>query len=214
MTSASRTNTRLTSGRSRPSLSRLTPTTALISPTCKFCKTWALSVAFRSEWMYEQRTPPSSCRYVVISSASRLLTVRMMVFSFLSSCDASWRSTSSRTPSFLECTEITGSRQKVGRMTISGTSTGRPASLAAFELHTFSRACGVADRKTVWETLPQNSSLVSGLFSIADGSLKPCFTSFSFLALSPKYIAEICGMVMWDSSKTTRRSSSNQSKRV
>ena len=127
MTSASRTNTRLTSGRSRPSLNRLTPTTALISPTCKFCKTWALSVAFRSEWMYEQRTPPSSCRYVVISSASRLLTVRMMVFSFLSSCDASWRSTSSRTPSFLECTEITGSRQKVGRMTISGTSTGRPA---------------------------------------------------------------------------------------
>ena len=70
-----------------------------------------------------------------------------------------------------------------------------------------SYAPGVAETKTIWLTLPRNSSKRSGRLSIADGSRKPKSTSVCLRERSPSYMPPICGTVWCDSSMKTTKSS-------
>ena len=61
--------------------------------------------------------------------------------------------------------------------------------------------------KIRWPMRAQNSSILSGRLSSAEGSRKPCSTSVSLRARSPLYMPCSWGTVTWLSSMTTMKSS-------
>ena len=159
--SASRIATRVISGISRPSLSRLMPTS-----TSNTSRRISLMISARSrvsisEWRYLTLTP-FSARYSVRSSAIRFVsvvtrTLFLLPVSFLISARRSsiWPS--------VGLTSTSGSRRPVGLMTCSALSSSCSCSYLP----------GVAEQKSIWSILASNSSKFRGLLSRADGSLKP-----------------------------------------
>ena len=193
--SASRMATRLTSGRSRPSRSRLMPTTTSMEPRRR-----SLMISIRSKvstsWCIYLTLTPCSVKKSVRSSAIFLVRVVTRTRSFFAvralispSRSVTWPSTGR--------TEMSGSSRPVGRMTC----------CAICVLFFRSYSPGVADTNTIWFSFDSTSSNLSGRLSNAEGRRKPYSTSVFLRAKSPPYIARTWGRVTWLSSTKSRKSS-------
>ena len=179
---------------SSPSLSRLIPTSTSNLPSRRSLIISIRSIVLTSECRYLTLTPIPS-KYSVRRSAIFLVRVVTRTLSFFSTrfCISAYRSS---TCPFIGRTSILGSNSPVGLMTCS--------TIRALQFR--SSSPGVAETNTAWFSFAQNSSKLSGLLSKADGSLNPYLTRFSFLALSPAYIALTWGSVTCDSSTNIRKS--------
>ena len=187
--SASRIITNETSGRSNPSLNKLTPTKTLKSPSLNPLKILTLSKVSISECIYLQATPLLS-KYLESSSDILFVKVVIKILSSLSTLRLiSFRISSIWFSDFL--TSILGSNNPVGLIICS---TIEPPELVS------SYSDGVAPTKITWFIIDSNSWKFKGLLSSADGNLKPYSTKFIFLDLSPPHIALTCGIVTWLSS--------------
>ena len=71
----------------------------------------------------------------------------------------------------------------------------------------FSNWPGVAETITRRGTRSRNSSNLSGRLSIAEGRRKPKSIRVDLRERSPSYMPPICGIVWWDSSTKTTKSS-------
>ena len=159
--SASSMATRLTSGRSRPSRSRLMPTSTSNSPSRRSRMISMRSSADTSACMYRTRMPsPRKC--AVRSSAIFFVSVVTSTRSFF--CSRLWiSSTRSSICPTTGRTSTRGSSRPVGRITCS----------TIWSASCFSKSPGVADTYTAWENRSSNSSNFSGRLSKAQGRRKP-----------------------------------------
>ena len=189
-TPASKTATRLTWGRSRPSRRSCAPTTQSISPRCNLCNFSARRGAGSSLCNQSARIPPTWLRYPARSSQSALVSAHTN--------DASPRAARSRIApaSAGSCpsrgnTVTVGSNTPDGRTTMStiAWSGGSPVASDSAAHHAVSISPGVADTNNACGTRSQNSSNVSGRLSSADGSRYPPATRFRLRDRSPPCIA-------------------------
>ena len=167
-----------TSGRSRPSRSRLMPTRTSNFAIRRSLIISSLSKLSMSECRY-LTLMPCSCRNLVRSSAILLVSVVTRTRSFCLVVLYISPMRSSIWPS-VGRTSISGSRSPVGLISCSAVTP--PERFSSY-------SAGVAETYTVCPVSLLNSSNLSGLLSKADGSLNPYSTSDSFLEWSPLYIA-------------------------
>ena len=154
--------TRLTSGRSRPSLKRLIPTSTSYLPFLRSSRISVRSKVATSEWRYWTFNPCST-KYVVRSSAVLLVKVVTKVLCFLATV-------------FLISSITSATWFLTGRISTSGS--GIPVGLTRIStvfppLILTSHSLGVAEDAIKLGTLRMNSSNLNGRLSRADGSLNP-----------------------------------------
>mmetsp|Transcript_3835 Transcript_3835/g.7426 ORF Transcript_3835/g.7426 Transcript_3835/m.7426 type:complete len:212 (+) Transcript_3835:698-1333(+) len=199
--SASMMATNDTSGRSRPSRSILQPMSTSYWPLRSPSIASRRSTGFRSECSHAAGTPRAS-RKRASSSADRFVSTVTSVFSPTarrdSICASRWSSTPPTSSALM--TRTCGSGTPVGRTISSVTDGDMPHKRST-------SAPGVAEMSTACGTRAQNSALVSGRLSSADGRRKPCATRLRLRWWSPANMAEICGAVMWHSSTRSSQSS-------
>ncbi len=200
--SASRMATRATSGKSRPSRSRLMPTRTSKTPRRRSRRSSTRAMVSMSECKYCTRTP-CSARYSDRSSA--IFLVRVV--------------TSTRPPAATVASMRTRRSSiwpVVGRMSTSGSTSpvGRMTCSAMLVLCSNSNGPGVAESMMVWPVLATNSSKRNGRLSRAEGKRNPCSTSVSLRDRSPAYWPCSWGTATWLSSSTTRKSFGKKSSRV
>mmetsp|Transcript_78868 Transcript_78868/g.136760 ORF Transcript_78868/g.136760 Transcript_78868/m.136760 type:complete len:242 (-) Transcript_78868:1043-1768(-) len=206
--------TKLTSGRSRPSRNRLTPTTTSSLSLCSARSTSVRCGVVSSQCIYVALTP-FSVSHLAKSSASRLEIATTSAFWPLLETLRMAPSNDWSCPCVLR-TSTTGSSTYVGRMVISTTlppllksscpaiSAGGPILVLA--LRSSSKVPGVADTKMPCGTCFQNSGALRGRLSSALGRRKPYSTSVFLRLRSPAYMACSCGSDTCDSSAMSSQS--------
>mmetsp|Transcript_10265 Transcript_10265/g.35465 ORF Transcript_10265/g.35465 Transcript_10265/m.35465 type:complete len:236 (+) Transcript_10265:411-1118(+) len=201
--SAPTTATSDTIGRSRPSRSRLHPTSAWSSPALRRRSASKRLPESRPLCKYVAATPFSVSRSAMPSADAFVSVVTSARSPAAAAAATRARRWSSSPPAAAaSTTDTTGSTTPVGR-TISDVTASSPhmSKTSAF---------GVAVAKTHWGTLAQNSASVSGRLSSADLRRKPFSTSDVLRARSPACMPRSWGTATWASSTTRSQSSSGK----